>query len=82
MNENELLFKIMKYIFYAVELNLYLDNHPECKEAREDYYTISSNLNCLIKDYEKAYGPLLSFGFSYSENQKKWTETPWPWENC
>ena len=37
MNRKELLNKIQKYLFYAVELNLYLDNHPECKEAREDY---------------------------------------------
>ena len=35
MNENELLFKIMKYIFYAVELNLYLDNFPTNQKATE-----------------------------------------------
>lgn len=82
MNKKELLNSIQKYLFYAVDLNLYLDNHPECKEAKDDYNTISSNLDCLVKDYEKAYGPLLSFGFAHSENPKKWIETPWPWENC
>ena len=29
MNRKELLNSIQKYLFYAVELNLYLDNHPE-----------------------------------------------------
>ena len=68
MNRKELLNSIQKYLFYAVELNLYLDNHPECKEAKDDYNTISSNLDCLVKDYEKAYGPLLSFGLVLCKN--------------
>ena len=82
MNENELLFKIMKYIFYAVELNLYLDNFPDNVEAKSDYKIISSKLCNLISEYEKKYGTLINFGMSmdnFSDNTS-WTETSWPWE--
>ena len=81
MNENELLFKIMKYIFYAVELNLYLDNFPENSKATKDYKMISEKLNCLIRQYEETYGPLTNFGSASIEAPEKWTSNPWPWDN-
>ena len=62
MNENELLFKIMKYIFYAVELNLYLDNFPTNQKATDDYNEVSRKLDFLVCKYEKSYEPLTNFG--------------------
>ena len=41
MCENDLLNEIKKYQFYAVELNLYLDNFPNNKKATNDYKIIS-----------------------------------------
>ena len=39
---------LRKYIFYAVDLNLYIDTHPNSKEAIEDYNLISSKIcECL-----------------------------------
>ena len=64
MIEYELLSQIMKYQFYAVDLNLFLDTHPNCKEALEDYKVISAKLINCINDYEKQYGPLINFGRS------------------
>ena len=81
MNENELLYKIMKYIFYAVELNLYLDNFPTNSKATKDYKMVSEKLDSLICQYEQAYGPLTNFGSSSIEDPEKWTSCPWPWEN-
>lgn len=81
MNENELLFKIMKYIFYAVELNLYLDNFPRNKKAIDDYNEISRKLDFLVCKYEKSYGPLTNFGFASVEQPEEWIANPWPWEN-
>ena len=49
MSENPLLVEIMKYIFYAVELNLYLDNFPNNTEATEDYRNISAKLDELVR---------------------------------
>ena len=72
MCENDLLDEIKKYQFYAVELNLYLDNFPNNKKATNDY---------LIMDYEKNFGPLRNFGSAYFENPVAWISSPWPWEN-
>ena len=79
MSREELLEKIMQNQFYAVELNLYLDNFPNNKKAIEDFEVVSSNLNCLMCKYENLYGPLTNFGSAFVTNPKAWTDTPWPW---
>lgn len=81
MNELELLNEIKKYQFYAVELNLYLDNFPNNEEALNDYNKISKKLDRLIFNYEENFGPLKNFGAAYIENPMAWTSSPWPWEN-
>ena len=81
MNENELLFKIMKYIFYAVELNLYLVNFPTNQKATDDYNEVSRKLDFLVCKYEKSYEPLTNFGSASIEAPEKWTSNPWPWDN-
>ena len=81
MYENPLLIDIMKYMFYAVDLNLDLDNFPTNKKATKDYEMISEKLDCLIRQYEQAYGPLTNFGSASEVNPEKWISCPWPWEN-
>jgi spore coat protein JB len=81
MNELELLNEIKKYQFYAVELNLYLDNFPNNEEALNDYNKISKKLDRLIFNYEENFGPLKNFGAAYIENPIAWTSSRWPWEN-
>jgi len=76
----ELLNKIQKMQFYAIELNLYLDNFPNNKEATNEYKDISKRLDKLINEYEVEYGPIRNFGSAYVENPRCWTNQPWPWE--
>ena len=45
MTKNEHLNAIRKLQFFAVDLNLYLDNFPNCKDAIDDYKLISSKLS-------------------------------------
>ena len=52
MCEIDLLNEIRKYQFYAIELNLYLDNFPSNKKAINDYKKISERLDYLITNYE------------------------------
>ena len=80
MNQHECLEAIRKLQFYSLELNLYLDNFPNCKNATDDYKLISSKLRKLIWDYEQEYGPLTNFGSSYIQNPDAWIDSPWPWE--
>ena len=81
MNQRECLDAIRKLQFFAIDLNLYLDNFPNCKDAIDDYKLISSKLRKLIWDYEQSYGPLTNFGSAYIQNPDAWIDTPWPWEN-
>lgn len=80
MNQHEYLDKIRKLQFFAVDLNLYLDNFPENKKATEDYKFISTKLQKLICDYEQQYGPLTNFGSAFYEDPEAWIDSPWPWE--
>ncbi|MCI6277378.1 MAG: spore coat protein CotJB [Clostridium sp.] len=81
MCEEKLLDEIKKYQFYAVELNLYLDNFPNSREALSDYKRISAKLDLIIKKYEERFGPLRNFGDASREDSLSWTIKPWPWEN-
>ena len=80
MKSMELLNSIQRAQFYAVELNLYLDNFPSNEKATKDYEEISKLLDKLISEYESKYGPLTNFGSAYIENPIAWTNSPWPWE--
>jgi len=78
---SQLLIKIQMLQFAAVELNLYLDTHPNDQQALAQYNQIHSELMNCVSQYEKYYGPLLNFGFSPAkQNQWLWAELPWPWE--
>ncbi len=80
MDRETLLNAIRKYLFYTVELNLYLDNFPDCKEAQQDYRDMSNKLNNLIKEYETKFGQFQNFGLSYETDSCSWVNDPWPWE--
>jgi spore coat protein JB len=75
-----LLLKLQELCFAAVDLNLYLDNHPENKNALADYDAISREIKNVKKIYETENGPLTNFGCSESKYPWAWTNEPWPWE--
>ncbi len=78
-NEKEaLLLFIQKSGFATHDLDLYLDTHPESKDALElrNYYL--KQYHDALQRYQEKYGPL-TLGF---ENMKtfSWVQFPWPWE--
>ncbi|MEW5762192.1 MAG: spore coat protein CotJB [Bacillota bacterium] len=75
-----LLRAIQELEFAAVEWNLFLDTHPDNREALEAYNATVARLNELKREYEAAYGPLVHFGLSPSAYPWRWTDGPWPWE--
>lgn len=81
MERKELMRKIQRVEFTAVELNLYLDNHPENKKALADYNAIANQLKELKKMYTDSYGPLTNFGDCPSQYPWAWINDPWPWES-
>jgi spore coat protein JB len=76
----ELLQKLRALEFAAIDLNLFLDTHPECQEALRDYNCIVRELGDVRAAYEAKYGPTLNFGLSQSKMGWRWIDGPWPWQ--
>ncbi|WP_010232832.1 spore coat protein CotJB [Clostridium arbusti] len=81
LSREELINSIHELKFAALDLNLYLDTHPDCRTALTDYNNITSDLKVVISTYESKYGPLTNFGGAESKYPWAWTEEPWPWES-
>ncbi len=80
MSEMDMLKALTILDFMAVDLQLYLDTHPDDKEAVGKYNSVIKEADALRCQYEKNYGPLFSFR-SYNHGEDfKWVKDPWPWE--
>lgn len=79
VNQKSLLCDISETQFVCIELQLYLDTHPEDAAALHDFMWYSQKLGYLIKEYEEKYGPLLNFGISATDTGS-WVNSKWPWE--
>ncbi len=79
-NKETLLKKLSILDFIAVDLALFLDTHPNDKEAIEKYNSIIEEADSLRYDFEEMYGPLCSFRSMSPECNFKWIDCPWPWQ--
>lgn len=77
--EEELL-NIGQMAFSKHELNLYLDNYPNNKEALDMFNKYRKMTNDLIKNYERRYGPITVSGEVNSNIPFRWESEKWPWE--
>ncbi|MFE5318784.1 spore coat protein CotJB [Paenibacillus sp. NPDC056579] len=66
--------------FVLVELTLYLDTHPLDSNALNQYNHCTQQRMELAHEFEMLYGPLQSFGRSFSQYPWQWNDTPWPWQ--
>ncbi|HZG70037.1 MAG TPA: spore coat protein CotJB [Chondromyces sp.] len=66
--------------FAIVDLALYLHTHPDDQNAIQQYNLFVKQSKKLKKEYEKKYGPMTSFGYSYSNYPFNYKEAPWPWQ--
>lgn len=76
--------EILTYIdalcFACVDLNLYLDTHPDDQLALQKFNEYREEKNAYINQYEREYGPLTLNSDSLSSYPWIWNERPWPWE--
>lgn len=82
MNEKE---KLMRQIgaisFAAHELTLFLDTHPENRQAIELLEDYRKRLNEAVASYEQKFGRLiLSISEAQASDSWEWLSEPWPWE--
>lgn len=80
-NEQEaLLFQIMQYKFALIELNLYLDNHPNDIEMINLFNQYQNIEKQICDKYESMYEPLTLNSNYLNKNTWTWNNSPWPWE--
>lgn len=77
--QQTLLQRIREGRFACIDLNIYLDTHPEDEAAQLDYQCYAEKLQQMIDSYETQYGPLLNFGSSPTM-AGSWVFQPWPWD--
>lgn len=80
-SEQEWLRAIQTTGFAVLELQLYLDSHPEDPDAIEDYTVLAKRLKTLKHNYEHEIGPLTGFYAETPQAPTLWVEQPWPWEH-
>jgi len=78
-NKTELLKQITALDFSVIDLQLYLNTHPQDAKALEIHNNYVMELNSLIEDYESYYG-LLYANQGCSPYPWQWINEPWPWE--
>ena len=81
MNQQaDILTHIDALCFACVDLNLYLDTHPDNKQAIQLFNKYCKEKEELIKKYESQYGPLTLDSDSLNNYPWAWNDKPWPWE--
>lgn len=81
MDREKILNKLTVLDFALVDLHLYLNTHPNDREAIEKYNDIAAKADSVRMMYEENFGPLCSFRSSSDENNFTWIDEPWPWQN-
>lgn len=76
----QLLQEVQTVDFVLVELNLYLDTHPEDKQALAQFEQFQQRKQLVSQEFESQFGPLRGFGNSSMGSKWCWSDGPWPWQ--
>ncbi|MDO7908475.1 spore coat protein CotJB [Paenibacillus sp. JX-17] len=76
----QLLEQLQTLDFVLVELNLYLDTHPNDLKAIEQYNQFTQERMKVANQFQLLYGPLMHFGHAFSKCPWEWSQSPWPWQ--
>ena len=77
--KQHLMQQIAECEFILIDINLFLNTHPEDSRALDDYNCYAEQLAVLKDMYVKQYGPLENFGNSVSKGSWKWVRSDFPW---
>lgn len=81
MDREKLLKKITIMDFMATDLQLYLNTHPTEAEALKMYNDVVAKSRLVKDEYERHFGPLVSYRSEDNSGTWRWSENPWPWES-
>ena len=77
--DNSIRDKLKQTSFALYETVLYLDGHPNDKEALDYYNVLVEELEGITEAYEEKFGPLTVY--SNNNSTWAWVSGPWPWES-
>ena len=72
--------RIAAYDFALIEMNLYLDTHPDDREAMELMNAYRQKREELIGAYESRFGPYVVTAADVEGPRWSWVDDPWPWD--
>lgn len=76
----DLICQIGKISFTMDELRIFLDTHPDCREALERFDKLAERRSVLIRKFEESYGPMNFYNNNSCSREWRWVDAPWPWE--
>ncbi len=80
MNDQENMMNAVYTNGFAVdEARLFLDTHPDSKEAMDYYQQKIELYQKAMQNYEATYGPISQNG-GIMDGRWAWAENPFPWE--
>ena len=79
MNKDELMRNIDSLSFALTEAQLFLDTHPDCRNALDYYRRLVDELDVAMTEYQNKYGPLVPEAIA--EDKWNWIDGPWPWQH-
>lgn len=80
MNDRETLLRQLSAAqFAAWEMHIYLDTHPQDKQALQAMQRYRREAEKLHREFEEKYGPITPAG-TLDAMTFTWINNPWPWE--
>ncbi len=78
--QQQKLLELSDAMFYAHDLNLYLDVYPNDNQALRLFNEYRVNANKLLEEYERTYGPINLASNSLNQSPWMWDKNAFPWE--
>ena len=71
--------KLTALDFYIIDLHLYLNTHPNDKDAIMKYNAVVKEATAMRQEYQEQFGMLMA-GTTPSKVPWQWIDNPWPWQ--
>mgnify|MGYP003397964269 CR=1 FL=1 len=80
-NEQKMMLRRLSSTHFAlVELNIFLDTHPNNKDALNMFNAYNKKYTRQLNEYQEKYGPITAKN-NYDNTDWNWINGPWPWDN-
>lgn len=78
-SNDEMLQKLTAADFMLLEIGMYLNTHPEDKNALRIHKQLAKETRKMRDNYEESFGPLTARDEVAAKDEWKWIKDPWPW---